>query len=153
MLELTSYARNKADNFLEIAETSQSKLEKITVILTLTGVFLSVMIAFIATYLVSKAEKVLQDKKNKLQKALDEIKTLRGIIPICSHCKQIRDDEGFWKQMEDYIHAHSEAEFSHGICPKCLRKHHPEYYETIFPDHEKRITEKWLSSMPDEPET
>jgi len=153
MLELTSYARNKADNFLKIAETNQSKLEKITVILTLTGVILSMTIAFAAIYLILKADKALQDKKNKLQKALDEIKTLRGIIPICSHCKQIKDDEGFWKHMEDYIHAHSEAEFSHGICPSCLKEHHPEYYETIYPDKEKRITEQWLLNMTDRPET
>lgn len=136
-LELTSYARKKADNFLEIAETSQARLENITIILTITGVLLSVIIAFIATYLVLKAEKVLQDEKNKLQTALDEIKTLRGIIPICSYCKQIRDDHGSWKQMEEYIHAHSEAEFSHSICPSCMKKHYPEQYESIYPD-EKR---------------
>ncbi len=134
MLELTSYARRKADSFLVLAETSQSRLENITVVLTIVGVLLSVIIAFIATYLVVKAEKGLQDEKDKLQKALDEIKTLRGIIPICSHCKQIRDDEGLWKQMEEYIHAHSEAEFSHGICPSCMRKHYPEHFESINPD-------------------
>ncbi len=58
----------------------------------------------------------------KLRNALAEIKTLRGIIPICSHCKQIRDDEGSWSQLEDYIHNHSEAEFSHGMCPVCFKK-------------------------------
>jgi len=108
MLELTSYARKKATNFLEVAEDSRSNLEKITVILTLAGVFLSIIIAFIATHLVLKAEEVLLWKNKKLQKALDEIKTLRGIIPICSHCKHIRDDEGMWKRLEEYIHAHSE---------------------------------------------
>ncbi|MBW1899363.1 MAG: hypothetical protein JRI61_09930, partial [Deltaproteobacteria bacterium] len=134
MLELTSYARRKADSFLELAETSQSRLENITVILTIAGVLMSAIIAFIATYLVVKAEKGLQDEKDKLQKAFDEIKTLRGIIPICSHCKQIRDDEGLWKQMEEYIHSHSEAEFSHGICPSCMRKHYSEHFESINPD-------------------
>ena len=133
MLELTSYARKKADGFLERAETSQSRLEKLTVILTLAGVFLSVIIAFIATYLVVKAEKVLKDQRNKLQKALDEIKTLHGIIPICSHCKQIRDDKGLWKKMEEYIHAHSNARFSHSICPNCVREHYPEHYESNNP--------------------
>jgi PAS domain S-box-containing protein len=59
---------------------------------------------------------------NELRNALAEIKTLRGIIPICSHCKQIRDDEGSWNQLEDYIHHHSEAEFSHGMCPDCFKK-------------------------------
>ncbi|MBW1768638.1 MAG: hypothetical protein JRJ65_16530, partial [Deltaproteobacteria bacterium] len=134
MMELTSYAREKATIFLEIAEASQSSLENITVIMTLAGILLSIIIAFIATSRVLKAEKVLLDKNIELQKALDEIKTLRGIIPICSHCKQIRDDEGMWKKIEEYIHAHSEASFSHSICPDCMRKHYPEQYVSIYPD-------------------
>jgi len=133
MLELTSYAREKATNFLEFAEASQSSLEKIIVILTLVGVFLSLIIAFIATYSVIKAEKVLLDEKNKLQKALDEIKILRGIIPICSYCKQLRDDEGIWKRIEEYMHEHSEASFSHGICPDCMRKYYAEVF-AMYPD-------------------
>ncbi len=56
------------------------------------------------------------------QKLLKEIKVLRGIIPICSYCKKIRDDKGSWEQMEMYIRDHSEAEFSHGICPVCYEK-------------------------------
>jgi len=59
---------------------------------------------------------------SELQKALDEIKTLRGIIPICGYCKNIRDDRGAWDIMESYITKHSDAEFSHGICPDCLKK-------------------------------
>ncbi len=57
-----------------------------------------------------------------LQKALSEIKTLRGILPICSSCKKIRDDEGSWEQIESYIRDHSEAEFSHGLCPECANR-------------------------------
>jgi Four helix bundle sensory module for signal transduction len=132
MLELTSYAREKAKSFLEVAEASRSRLENITVILTLSGVFLCVIIAFISTSLIVKAEKKLQDEKNKLKKALDEIKTLRGIIQICSHCKQIRDDKGLWKQIEEYIHAHSEAEFSHSICPECMKRNYPEEYASMY---------------------
>ena len=60
----------------------------------------------------------LTDKK----KAEEEIKTLRGIIPICMHCKEIRDDKGYWNQLEKYISEHSYAAFSHGICDKCLEK-------------------------------
>ena len=59
---------------------------------------------------------------NQLQKALDEIKTLKGIVPICSHCKKIRDDQGYWNILESYIQKHSEASFSHGICPECSDK-------------------------------
>ncbi len=58
----------------------------------------------------------------KLNKSLEEIKTLRGIIPICSYCKKIRDDKGAWEMIESYICEHSDAQFSHGICPECLEK-------------------------------
>ncbi len=62
----------------------------------------------------------------ELQKAIGEIKTLRGILPICSHCKKIRDDKGYWNQIETYIQTHSEADFSHGVCDECMRKYYPE---------------------------
>jgi hypothetical protein len=56
-----------------------------------------------------------------------KIETLSGIVPICSYCKQIRDDKGYWNQVEEYVSKHTEAEFSHGICPDCMGKHYPEY--------------------------
>ena len=56
---------------------------------------------------------------SELQKALDEIKTLKGIVPICSNCKKIRDDKGFWNYLESYIESHSDASFSHSMCPEC----------------------------------
>lgn len=62
------------------------------------------------------------------KKLLEEIKVLRGLLPICSHCKKIRNDTGYWEQIEDYIRSHSEAVFSHGICPDCLKK----YYSDLF---------------------
>lgn len=61
----------------------------------------------------------------ELQKALSEVKTLRGFLPICAYCKKIRDDKGYWNQIEAYIRDRSEAEFSHGICPDCAGKHFP----------------------------
>lgn len=60
-----------------------------------------------------------------LEAALAELKTLRGIIPICAHCKNIRDDAGSWQQLEEYISDHSDAEFSHGICPTCVERFFP----------------------------
>ena len=73
-------------------------------------------------------EQIVKDRTRELTDALSEIKTLRGIIPICSNCKQIRDDEGIWSQIETYIRDHSEAKFTHGICPKCAQKLYPKYY-------------------------
>ena len=66
-----------------------------------------------------------------LKKALKEVKTLKGFIPICSHCRKVRNDDGFWEQVENYIRMHSEAEFSHGICPDCLKDHYPEYADEV----------------------
>jgi len=65
----------------------------------------------------------------ELREALAKIKTLRGLIPICASCKKIRDDQGFWTQVEVYIRDHSEAEFSHGICPECVQKLYPDFFK------------------------
>jgi len=67
-------------------------------------------------------DKLIED----LQKTLSEVKTLRGFLPICSNCKKIRDDKGYWNQIESYIRDRSEAEFSHGICPECAKKLYPD---------------------------
>jgi CheY-like chemotaxis protein len=64
-----------------------------------------------------------------LQKALRDVKVLRGLIPICASCKKIRNDGGFWQQLEEYIGEHSEAEFSHGICQPCVKKLYPGVYQ------------------------
>ncbi|MBI9077209.1 MAG: VUT family protein [Desulfatibacillum sp.] len=71
----------------------------------------------------------------ELQKTLSEVKTLRGLLPICSHCKSIRDDQGYWNRLEAYIKDHSNAELTHSICPVCAKKHYPEF--TIYGDEEK----------------
>jgi len=66
---------------------------------------------------------------NKLEKVLAEIKTLKGIVPICSFCKKIRDDKGFWNQVEKYVQEHSNAEFSHSVCPECMKEHYSMFLE------------------------
>ncbi len=66
----------------------------------------------------------------QLQQALGEVKTLSGMLPICSSCKKIRDDKGYWNSIEAYIHKHSAAKFTHGICPDCRKKLYPEYAES-----------------------
>jgi len=68
----------------------------------------------------------LEGANKKLQEALDNIRTLSGLLPICFSCKMIRDDKGYWKQIEAYIEDHSEAEFSHSICPVCVKKLYPD---------------------------
>jgi hypothetical protein len=70
------------------------------------------------TRLTAEQEKMIIE----LQAAAEKIKILRGFLPICSHCKKIRNDEGYWQQLERYISEHSEAQFSHGICPACLKE-------------------------------
>ncbi len=65
----------------------------------------------------------------ELQEALSKVKTLSGLIPICASCKKIRDDRGYWNQVEAYIGKHSDAKFSHGICPDCAKKLYPELFE------------------------
>jgi hypothetical protein len=69
----------------------------------------------------------------ELQQALGQVKKLSGLLPICSSCKKVRDDEGYWRQIDSYIRDHSEAHFSHGFCPDCARK----YFENFYSEVEK----------------
>ncbi len=73
-----------------------------------------------------ETRKALVENIGELRRALAEIKTLRGIIPICAGCKKIRDDQGFWQQVEVYVRDHSEAQFSHGLCLDCAKKLYPD---------------------------
>ena len=70
---------------------------------------------------------IVDDDKDTLElnQALLEVDTLRGILPICSFCKKIRDDKGCWEQVDVYISKHSHADISHGICPECAKKYYP----------------------------
>lgn len=76
-----------------------------------------------------QAEIRLQEANEHLQRAMEQVKTLRGIVPICMHCKKIRDDKGYWNQVEVYVRKHTEAEFSHGLCPDCLVRLYPDMEE------------------------
>ena len=73
----------------------------------------------------------LAEKNLALKEAMDNIKVLQGLLPICASCKNIRSDSGNWKQMEEYISEHSEAQFSHGICPDCQQKLYPRIYKRL----------------------
>ncbi len=84
----------------------------------------------------------LTDRVEELQNALDQIKTLKGIIPICSYCKKIRDDQNYWLQVESYIAQNSEAEFSHGVCPDCYVKHvQPQLDEIKYSNRDLKLDE------------
>ncbi|HEY0006071.1 MAG TPA: hypothetical protein VGB17_14930 [Pyrinomonadaceae bacterium] len=74
---------------------------------------------------------------HELEEALAKVRILSGLLPICSSCKNIRDDKGYWNQMETYISEHSDAEFSHGLCPSCAKVLYPEVYASLYqqPDH------------------
>jgi len=72
-----------------------------------------------------RIEEALRAAHDRLQHAIEQVKTLKGIVPICSSCKKIRDDKGYWEQVEAYVTKHTDAQFSHGICPDCLNRLYP----------------------------
>jgi hypothetical protein len=67
----------------------------------------------------------------KLEAAIKEIKTLQGILPMCAYCKKIRNDKGYWDQLEGYLAEHTDALFSHSVCPDCLKREHPKTYDRL----------------------
>ena len=73
-----------------------------------------------------QAEKEREKLIHGLQEALGKVEMLSGLLPICANCKNIRDDKGYWSQIEIYIRDHSEADFSHSICPECAKKLYPD---------------------------
>ena len=81
-------------------------------------------------------QRELTKNNRQLQDALNDVKTLKGLIPICASCKKIRDGQGYWQQVEEYVARHTEAEFSHGICDECAHKLYPDY----FPDKKNEET-------------
>lgn len=100
---------------------------------------------FIIIVFLASRWKAAYDKQQQiileLQKALEEINVLSGLIPICSYCKNIRDDEGYWQQVESYVQAHSDADFTHSICPDCLEKWKKERSFVDTPEHSKSDSE------------
>lgn len=89
----------------------------------------SIVFHDITQWKISETER--ENLVHRLQTTMAEVKTLSGLLPICASCKKIRNDQGYWQNVEEYVHQHSEAEFSHGICPDCLAKLYPEQYERI----------------------
>ena len=103
----------------------QAFRQKVILGATLCVLFVMIMSGIILLNEIKKRKKVIGD----LEKALSKVKTLSGLLPICSYCKKIRDDKGYWNQIEAYIRDHSEADFSHSICPECVKNFYPEFYK------------------------
>jgi len=76
-------------------------------------------------------QSTLARRVEELQNALNHVKTLKGLLPICANCKKIRNDQGYWEQIEQYVREHSDAAFTHGICPECLEKLYPEEFKNM----------------------
>jgi PleD family two-component response regulator len=86
------------------------------------------MLARIQTHItLMKLQQVLKKRNCELEEALANVRTLSGLIPICSYCKKIRNTEGDWEKLESYIREHTNSDFSHGICPDCSKAHFPQY--------------------------
>lgn len=81
-----------------------------------------------------KNNEELRNQVEKRQNAESKVETLSGLLPLCSYCKKIRDDKGYWEQVDVYIHKYSDADISHSICPECAKKHFPEDYEAMYPN-------------------
>lgn len=69
----------------------------------------------------------LNQKVEELKLALEQVKTLTGIVPICANCKNVRDDQGYWNRVETYLNEHTEADFTHAVCPDCMKKLYPQF--------------------------
>jgi hypothetical protein len=83
----------------------------------------------------SENVEALQQANQDLENALAEVKTLSGLLPICASCQKIRNDKGYWDRIETYIQAHTEATFSHSLCPDCARKLYPDLYKDREPEN------------------
>jgi PAS domain S-box-containing protein len=117
------FAVENKDGGIHIVEVTASNVT------SSSGKLVGRMASFIDITQKKEIETERESLISKLQDALDRIKTLRGIIPICASCKKIRDDQGYWNQIESYIKDHSEADFSHGICPDCAKRLYPDFYK------------------------
>lgn len=97
----------------------------------------------VAVLMVARIKSDIREREeliDKLQDAIASVKTLTGLLPMCASCKRIRDDQGYWTQVENYISTHTDANFTHGFCPECVKKLYPEHYEYIYDKKEEKDT-------------
>lgn len=105
---------------------------------TVTIFFSTICAAALSSYFLQRLDKkraMIEELKNELEAALTDIQPLTGLLPICASCKNVRDDEGYWNQIESYIKQHINVDLSHGMCPDCMEKMYPEYAKRINANH------------------
>ena len=98
--------------------------------MAITNRFLALSAIWVTSILLifwKQAEEARREIQVELDGSQEDVKILSGLLPICASCKKIRDDEGPWNQVEEYIHEHSEAQFSHGICPDCRKRFYTDF--------------------------
>jgi PAS domain S-box-containing protein len=136
VVAIVDISKNVSQEFVVESKEGRSFVVEVTAsnVTSSSGELAGRMASFID---ITKRKEIEADREeliSKLQDALKKIKTLRGIIPICAACKKIRDDKGYWNQLENYIREHSEAVFSHGICPECTARLYPDLDDKPHPD-------------------
>lgn len=120
----------------------ESNSPRLAVVPAMIRAFVFLGVAVFVSYLNEKRRVALAESVRQgelLKSAMDEIKVLRGIVPICMHCKQIRSSAGLWQQVERYISEHTDARFSHGVCPGCMAAKYPEEAAAI--EARRRVAE------------
>jgi hypothetical protein len=114
---------------LNVKHAKEGLTERLEYIIT-SSVFVCIAL-IIPLWIIVRDFSRLEKTTKRLQGALDNIKTLEGLLPMCANCKNIRDDDGYWQQVEVYIRQHSKAEFSHSICPECAHQLYPDLFNEV----------------------
>ncbi len=112
--------------FMNANHVTEDLTERLEYIIT-SSVFVGIAL-IVPLWIIIRDISRLEKTTARLQEALDNIKTLEGLLPMCANCKSIRDNDGYWQQVEVYISDHSEAKLSHSICPDCATKLYPDLY-------------------------
>lgn len=118
--------------------TGMAYLSFETQIRYLVTFLLCTILAYTIESLRERFDKESRELIEQLEKALSEVKTLEGLLPICANCKKIRDDTGYWNQIEAYFQDHSDARFTHSVCPECVEKLYPEFAEKFMKASKER---------------